>query len=82
MRNSQALARGMQGHGYDLVSGGTDNHIVLADLRARGVDGARCGAAQGASPVCAARAGLIDCSAPPSAYAAGELRVTSLRTRP
>lgn len=25
--------------GYDLVSGGTDNHLVLVDLRSKGVDG-------------------------------------------
>jgi glycine hydroxymethyltransferase len=41
LRNAQALAEGMQSHGYDLVSGGTDNHIVLTDLRGNGVDGAR-----------------------------------------
>ncbi|ERF77045.1 serine hydroxymethyltransferase [Endocarpon pusillum Z07020] len=29
------------GYGYTVVSGGTDNHIVLLDLRDRGVDGAR-----------------------------------------
>jgi glycine hydroxymethyltransferase len=44
LRNARALAEGMQSAGYDLVSGGTDNHIVLTDLRGNGVDGARCGA--------------------------------------
>lgn len=29
------------GYGYNIVSGGTDNHIVLLDLRDRGVNGAR-----------------------------------------
>lgn len=27
--------------GYTLVSGGTDNHLVLVDLKPSGVDGAR-----------------------------------------
>ncbi|KAL8692142.1 MAG: hypothetical protein Q9218_002761 [Villophora microphyllina] len=29
------------GYGYKIISGGTDNHIVLLDLRDRGVNGAR-----------------------------------------
>jgi len=31
--NADALARELQGHGYRLVSGGTDNHLMLVDLR-------------------------------------------------
>ena len=42
MRNSAALAKAMETRGYDLVSGGTENHIVLTDLRSKDVDGARC----------------------------------------
>ena len=33
LSNSQALAAGMAKRGHKLVSGGTDNHIVLVDLR-------------------------------------------------
>jgi len=29
------------GLGYNVVSGGTDNHLVLVDLKSKGVDGAR-----------------------------------------
>ena len=42
LRNSQALAGAMQARGYDLVSGGTENHIVLTDLRGNSIDGSRC----------------------------------------
>jgi glycine hydroxymethyltransferase len=41
LRNAQSLATGLQARGFSLVSGGTDNHIVLADLRPKGVDGSR-----------------------------------------
>ncbi len=33
VKNSQALAAALLEKGFDLVSGGTDNHLVLADLR-------------------------------------------------
>jgi len=41
LKNSQALAKGLSDRGFELVSGGTENHIVLADLRPKGVDGSR-----------------------------------------
>jgi glycine hydroxymethyltransferase len=45
LRNAKALAdrlgNGDGGLGYNLVSGGTDNHLILVDLRDRGIDGAR-----------------------------------------
>ncbi|CAN1170652.1 Serine hydroxymethyltransferase 3, chloroplastic [Linum perenne] len=39
--NCRALAQRLGELGYKLVSGGSDNHLVLADLRPMGVDGAR-----------------------------------------
>eukprot|EP00879_Flechtneria_rotunda_P011081 GHRR01011578.1.p1 GENE.GHRR01011578.1~~GHRR01011578.1.p1 ORF type:complete len:425 (+),score=121.11 GHRR01011578.1:523-1797(+) len=41
LANSKALAKGLERRGYSLVSGGTENHIVLVDLRPKGVDGSR-----------------------------------------
>jgi glycine hydroxymethyltransferase len=37
--NAQAMGRALVERGYDLVSGGTDNHLVLVDLRNKGVTG-------------------------------------------
>jgi glycine hydroxymethyltransferase len=34
--NARALGAALQQHGYELVSGGTDNHLVLVDLRRNG----------------------------------------------
>ncbi|MCR5216525.1 MAG: serine hydroxymethyltransferase [Lachnospiraceae bacterium] len=33
--NAQALAKGLTSRGFDLVSGGTDNHLMLVDLRSK-----------------------------------------------
>jgi glycine hydroxymethyltransferase len=37
--NARALADALSGHGFDIVSGGTDNHLMLVDLRNRGLTG-------------------------------------------
>eukprot|EP00927_Polykrikos_kofoidii_P049667 TRINITY_DN436_c0_g1_i2.p1 TRINITY_DN436_c0_g1~~TRINITY_DN436_c0_g1_i2.p1 ORF type:complete len:486 (+),score=72.20 TRINITY_DN436_c0_g1_i2:131-1588(+) len=39
MKNAAALAASLKSCGFDLVSGGTDNHLVLIDLRSKGVNG-------------------------------------------
>ncbi|KAI9021469.1 serine hydroxymethyltransferase-domain-containing protein [Phycomyces nitens] len=39
--NNQAFATAFLDLGYDLVSGGTDNHLLLVNLKAKGIDGAR-----------------------------------------
>jgi glycine hydroxymethyltransferase len=42
VNNCQAFANALSERGYELVSGGTDNHLVLVDLKkSRGIDGAR-----------------------------------------
>src|SRR5262249_49210782 len=39
VRNARALASGLDGEGFRIVSGGTDNHLMLVDLRPFGVTG-------------------------------------------
>lgn len=42
LKNCSSLAKRLNDLGYKLVSGGTDNHLVLVDLKAsKGIDGAR-----------------------------------------
>ena len=38
-KNASALGSAMVGHGYQIISGGTDNHMILIDLRNKGVTG-------------------------------------------
>ena len=39
VKNSQVLAKELSSYGFDLVSGGTDNHLILIDLRSRDING-------------------------------------------
>jgi glycine hydroxymethyltransferase len=39
VKNSKALAKELTKHGLDLVSGGTDNHLILVDLQKQNVSG-------------------------------------------
>ncbi|MDA1005387.1 MAG: ribose 5-phosphate isomerase B [Verrucomicrobia bacterium] len=39
VKNSQALAARMEEHGFRIVSGGSDNHVFMVDLRPKGLDG-------------------------------------------
>uniref|UniRef100_A0A671XVB7 Serine hydroxymethyltransferase n=1 Tax=Sparus aurata TaxID=8175 RepID=A0A671XVB7_SPAAU len=41
IKNSKTMAAALLSKGYTLVSGGTENHLVLVDLRPKGIDGAR-----------------------------------------
>lgn len=38
VKNAQAMAEVFTSLGYDIVSGGTDNHLMLIDLRSKGED--------------------------------------------
>src|SRR4051812_20505295 len=42
VKNARALAEGIKRNGYRLVSGGTDNHLMLVDVGAKGVTGKDC----------------------------------------
>jgi glycine hydroxymethyltransferase len=39
LQNAQALAEALLAEGMNLVSGGTDNHLMLVDLRSLGITG-------------------------------------------
>lgn len=39
VKNAKALAESLTGRGFRLVSGGTDNHLILIDVRSKGLTG-------------------------------------------
>ncbi len=42
VRNAKALAAGLKRNGFRLVSGGTDNHLMLVDVGEKGLTGKEC----------------------------------------
>jgi glycine hydroxymethyltransferase len=40
VKNSQALAKELTKKGFELVSGGSENHLILIDLRNKNINGA------------------------------------------
>ena len=41
LANCQALSKSLQAKGYNIVSGGTDNHLILVNVRDKGLDGSK-----------------------------------------
>lgn len=39
VKNAQALAKGLMDNGFNIVSGGTDNHLMLVDLQSMNITG-------------------------------------------
>jgi glycine hydroxymethyltransferase len=53
LASARALAESLAGHGFRLVSGGTDNHLVLVDVRSKGLTGKVAEAALGRAGITA-----------------------------
>ena len=39
--NAKFLAKSLQNHGFDIVTGGTDNHTVMVNLKSKGITGSK-----------------------------------------
>ena len=56
--NAKALASSLQETGLDIVSGGTDNHLMLVDLRPKNATGKRAEAALGRANITCNKTGI------------------------
>ncbi len=39
LKNARAMAKALSGRGFNLLSGGTDNHLILVNLESKGITG-------------------------------------------
>jgi glycine hydroxymethyltransferase len=83
VKNAKALAAALQQRGYRLVSGGTDNHLMLVDLRARNeaLTGADAEKAMEAAGIIANKNGIPNDPRPPKVTSGIRLGTPALTTR-
>ncbi len=81
VKNSQALAKGLTKRGYSLTTGGTDNHLMLIDLRPKGVTGADAAGALEAAGLILNKNGVPFDSAPPTVTSGVRLGTAGVTTR-
>ncbi|HWE04781.1 MAG TPA: serine hydroxymethyltransferase [Tepidisphaeraceae bacterium] len=83
VKNAKALANALTAKGYRLVSGGTDNHLMLVDLRGRSADltGAETEKALEQAGIITNKNGIPNDPRPPSVTSGLRLGTPALTTR-
>jgi glycine hydroxymethyltransferase len=81
VKNSKALAADLGKRGYELTTGGTDNHLMLVDLRKKGVSGADAANALEAAGMILNKNGVPFDSAPPQVTSGVRLGTAGVTTR-
>ena len=83
VKNARALAEALKNKGYRLVSGGTDNHLMLVDLRPRGehLTGADAEKALEAAGIIANKNGIPNDPRPPASTSGIRLGTPATTTR-
>ncbi|QEE09376.1 serine hydroxymethyltransferase [Bartonella kosoyi] len=56
--NAKTLAKALQSNGFNIVSGGTDNHLLLVDLRSKNLTGKRAESALGRAHITCNKNGI------------------------
>jgi len=81
LANAKALADRLVEHGFDLISGGTDNHLMLVDLQNKGVTGADAETALHASGITCNKNGIPFDPRPPMVTSGIRLGTPIMTTR-
>jgi glycine hydroxymethyltransferase len=81
LRNSLALAESLKSQGFRLVSGGTDNHLFLVDLRSREISGKDAAAALERAGICCNRNLIPFDPSPPTRTSGLRLGTPAVTTR-
>ncbi|MCS6965296.1 MAG: serine hydroxymethyltransferase [Candidatus Kapabacteria bacterium] len=81
VRNARALAEALMARGYEIVSGGTDNHLMLVDLRNRGITGKQAEQALDAAGITCNKNAVPDDPQPPLITSGIRLGTPAVTTR-
>ncbi len=81
VKNAKRLADKLLEHGFDLVSGGTDNHLILMDLRSKGIPGRKLAKALDRARIVANYNTIPDDPAPPANPSGLRLGTPAVTTR-
>jgi len=81
LENARALASGLQQNGLRLISGGTDNHLVLVDLTSTGITGRQAEEALGTAGIVVNRNAIPFDKQPPRTTGGIRLGTPAVTTR-
>ena len=81
IKNAKRLAEKLISHGFDLVSGGTDNHLILIDLRKKGIPGKKLAKALDRARIVTNFNGVPGDEAPPANPSGLRLGTPAITTR-
>jgi len=76
-----ALARGLMNRGFELFSGGTDNHLMLLDLRNKGMTGKACEAVLDSANITCNKNAIPNDPTPPNTTSGIRLGTAAVATR-
>jgi glycine hydroxymethyltransferase len=81
VKNAGALAGYLKDAGFDLVSGGTDNHLMLVDLRSKKITGKDAQAALGKAGITVNKNGIPFDTTPPTITSGIRIGTPAMTTR-